>query len=280
MPHLLALSRELRDLIYSFVLDAPDNPPPSSPAESGERQQLCRENVRDCIVYCLPRAYISSAALLPTNGQIHAELSAQIARLKKAGRLRYKLDCMPYEEEAIYLTWLSVPALSSHVDVLEVDLRLFGDPGPDGDEPGSIMSEWTEVYLSEMRHFSHYSPAIKTLCALLKRFLIRGPDMLSRKTHERKIKVECLVLNVIDGWDRVAETCQFYERYRDDIIHSGNIVWEIQQAMKWRLRELASASLIFETVEVRLLIHLRLLWNASAGILKLCLLLPPPTARL
>lgn len=188
MPNFLALSLEVRELIYNFVLYAPDDPPPSSPADSGERQQSCEENFHGCSVYFPQALDISSAALLLTNRQIHAEFAPCVARLKKSGRLRYKLDCMLDADDSIYPTWLSVPVVSQHIDVLDIDLRLFGM----GEFGSGLMSEWES-------DLDNYGPMIRCLGALMELFSSRGPAFLSREKDERQwIIVESVALNVID----------------------------------------------------------------------------------
>ncbi|KAI9872677.1 MAG: hypothetical protein M1830_001308, partial [Pleopsidium flavum] len=78
MPNFLALSRELRDIIYTAVLDSEPSPPPS-PAESGDRKQTSgRESDKEpfdyCNMYPLHTVPISSSALLLTNRQIHPRI--------------------------------------------------------------------------------------------------------------------------------------------------------------------------------------------------------------
>lgn len=243
MPNILALSRELRDLIYIFVLNEADSPPPSSPADSGERQQSYEEFDQCCKVYPKPSVHIRCAALLLTNRQIHAEFAPWVARLKKSGPLRYKLDCMLYEQEAIYPTWLSVPALASCIDVVEVDFRLFGDSGG---YSGGFMGEWESNYHGQSR-------MIWGLWALLRRFLSRGPDLLSREKCERKIEVETLMLNIIDTSEPDEDSIWGYDRCRDMIMHSETVVWRIQEAMKCLLERTTSPELVFERVKTMVL---------------------------
>lgn len=222
MPHFLALSRELRDLIYIFLLNASDDPPPSSPADNGERQQLCDKDFRSCkmefpqTIHIPKTIHISRTALLLTTRQIHDEFAACIAWLKKSGRLqvRYKLDCMLYREESVHPTWLSIPVLSKRVDVLEVDIRLFRDW--EGVAQG-LMSAW------KRDHYGHPS-MIFCLWALLERFLTRGPDFLSCEKDGHRMMVFSLVVNVVDTSVPDAD--------RIGIMRSDNVVWEIQQAME------------------------------------------------
>lgn len=206
MPNFLALSLELRDIIYNFVLNAPDDAPPSSPADSGERRQSCEEIFHGCSVYFPQTVHISSAALLLINRQIHAEFAASIARLKKSGRLRYKLDCMLYGEGWIYPTWLSVPVLSEGINVLEVDVRRARNPEGIG---GGLMSK-------READPDGCDPMIRCLWALLKRFLTRGPKFSSCEKDERRIEVGSLVLNVLDRSHDGEEMICRWDRSGDD----------------------------------------------------------------
>lgn len=240
MPNFLGLSRELRDLVYMAVLNSANKPPPSPSADSEERHQSYEETFQGCNMYSTHPVHIASAALLLTNRQIHAEFAASIARLKRSGRLRYKLDCMLYEEEIIYPTWLSVPVLSERIDVLEVDFRLFGDPA--GNAHG-YMDYWKADHGAA-------SPVLWGLWTLLKRFLTRGPDFLSPEKDERKIEVDTLVLNVIDTSYPDEDWIPGYDRSRDDIMHSEHVVNEMSHAID-RLLEWSTstyAGLIFEHV--------------------------------
>lgn len=223
MPNLLALSRELRDLIYFFVLKAPDDPPPSSPANSGERQQAEDGPHHACKIYYQRRMHVSSAALLLTSRQIHAEFAASVARWKKSGPLRYKLDCMLYEEEAIYPTWLSVPVISERIDLLEVELRLFGDP--EVNEAG-FMNAW-----DRKKAHNDQSPIFWGLCALLQRFTMCGPEFLSCEKGQGVVEVKRLVLNFIDDYRNVESEIAAKYRRRKDIMHGSDVYSIIRSAI-------------------------------------------------
>ena len=239
MSNFLVLSRELRDLIYIFVLSTANNPPPSSPADSGERQLSDEETFQGSKIYFPYPVHISSTALLLTNHQIHAEFAACIARLKKSGRLRYKLDCMLYEEESIYPTWLSVPVLSERIDVLEVDFRLFG--APDGDAHG-YMGYWKGDLIAP-------GPVVWSLLALLERFLKQGPDFLSCDRDERKIRLDTLVLNVLDTSVPDEGSIPGYDRSRDNVMHSTHVVLAMSNAICSLLEGGTYPELIFDRVK-------------------------------
>ena len=115
MANFLDLARELRDHIYTAVLEA-EIPPPSAPSESGPRrtQGLMRS----------PQSvYVNSNVLLLINHQVHDETTEIIQNLIRTGRLRYKLDCILMDGTRIYPTWLAIPAVSSTVASVEVNFR-------------------------------------------------------------------------------------------------------------------------------------------------------------
>ena len=103
-----------------------------------------------------------------------------LAKTKKK-TLRYKLDCVILDEEAIHLAWLGVPALSPRLDTLELSLRQFGDPD-------SWYSAWYEGD-------GHGCRLMKSLYSLLRQFLECGPYFGTPLALG--IEVGTLVLNVI-----------------------------------------------------------------------------------
>ena len=44
-------------------------------------------------------------------------------QLVKNKKLKYSLDCMFVDERRLYSTWLCVPVLRTHVDVVDVNFR-------------------------------------------------------------------------------------------------------------------------------------------------------------
>lgn len=192
MPQFLGLPLEIRDYIYTADLDPPNSiMPPSSPLEAGERKRganrrlPCGGYFENCNMYSLQPLSKCRSALLLANHQIHAEFTAVIERQKRLGKLCYKLDCMIVDQELIYPTWLSVSALSSRLNRVEVDIRIVGT----GDK--SKRSKW---------HHGHEgpSPLVWSLFALINRFLTRGPDFLAPiSPQEQQIRIGELAINVI-----------------------------------------------------------------------------------
>jgi hypothetical protein len=126
---LFALPREIRDLIYTAVLNS-EMPPPATPIKLHEARESPSPGWHSqCNRYSLLAPTVSAGPLLLTCPQVEAEVSELIDRLKSSGQLRYKLDVVVESEQFMYPTWTCIPALSSHVDVVEVDFRIMGVRG-------------------------------------------------------------------------------------------------------------------------------------------------------
>ncbi|MCJ1378811.1 hypothetical protein MMC17_001910 [Xylographa soralifera] len=168
---LLTLSRELRDLIYTAVLQAEIAPPSS---ESGPRY-----NAR--LSYNLPPALVNSNVLLLINHQIHEETKEAIHNLTKSGQLRYKLDCILVNGRHIYPTWLSIPALSATVSRVEVDFRptLEGHQLISGRVPDVGFSISWDMF------------------TLLDQFLEKSPDFESGLGEGGIMRIDELILTVV-----------------------------------------------------------------------------------
>lgn len=120
---LLALPREIRDILYDILFQYTEEPP-ASPAES--RAGRISFHGSDPEYYPhgkgkpLPGA--ACAALQCTCRQLRAECREAIER---SGGLRYKLDVMIEDELSIFPTWLSLPPLATFVPVVERGLPLL-----------------------------------------------------------------------------------------------------------------------------------------------------------
>ena len=114
-------------------------------------------------------------------------------------------------------TWLLIPTVSTEIDVVHVDFRLFGDrqgavtalAGGDGG-PGLMI--WS-------------------LLSLLYRFLDCGPDLLSRSKIGRKVMVGAMVLNVVSpegpAERLIPKECTLSTR-RHGLVHPESIVRELE----------------------------------------------------
>ncbi|KAG4441368.1 hypothetical protein IFR05_003125 [Cadophora sp. M221] len=203
LPPFLRLSREIRDLIYLTVLESIDEAP-SSPTACGPRLDLGYQGYKgsdwpDQCQYKQPPldfgtlsqwnrysetpVQVNSRSLLLVNHQVRVEMKEAISRLKAARGLKYILDCIIENENNVYPTWLHVPAVSSHIDIVETQIRACG--------------AWIEGVMSGWRAgCGGYFHMIWSLLELLQRFLVRGPDFLSYP-KEGGVTVGVLVLNII-----------------------------------------------------------------------------------
>jgi hypothetical protein len=225
MPNLLSLPRELRDDIYKRVLSGPlqtgisrpslrsrkrvskqtsknvatdpasDSSIPvattsdSSPNEpsssitsttSGAGYYDGEETVRYPLTTPLPPMH----SLLHTSRQIRAELLETLSLT----RLHYKIDLGLREDtDVLYPTWISVPALSHRVDVLDVNLRIRHGKTSSlcsvhGDGDGDELERDGDVFSGGLM--------------VLRRFLDRGVYFLSKKKAQ-KITVGLLAMHIL-----------------------------------------------------------------------------------
>lgn len=160
--HLLYLPREIRDQIYSEVVDTPALAPPICPTESDD----CIEEDQGwgCGYYQKSFPQISCLSLLRCNRHIRTEVSELIARKnnKKNTALRYKLDLMIWDCD-LQPTWLSLPAPLKYVKTVEVDVRFFRYGGPQWADHPTVLSQY--------------------LLQLLRRFLINGPVFIRPRSR-------------------------------------------------------------------------------------------------
>lgn len=179
--HLLRLPQEIRDQIYSDILDLPALAPPICPNDAED----CIEEDQGwgCGYYSDTFPPISCLALLLSNRVIAAEVSEVIARRNKNKEtaLRYKLDLMIWDCD-LQPTWLSLPVPLKYVRKVEVDVRIFRYEGiPWADYPSQL---------------SQY------LLQLLRRFLTNGPAFIKSHSelsmsHHRPPQLDSLTITFI-----------------------------------------------------------------------------------
>jgi hypothetical protein len=225
MPNLLSLPRELRDDIYKRVLSGPlqtglsrpslrsrkrvskqtfknvatdpagdssipvvatsdglPNGPSSSTTNTtpGAGYYDGEETVRYPLTTPLPPMH----SLLHTSRQIRTELLETLSLT----RLHYKIDLGLREDtDILYPTWISVPALSHRVDVLDVNLRIRHGKTSSlcsvhGDGDGDELEREGDVFSGGLM--------------LLRRFLDRGVYFLSKKKAQ-KITVGLLAMHIL-----------------------------------------------------------------------------------
>jgi len=84
---------------------------------------LCIEG--DHVRYEAGRPKANATSLLLISRQISKQTTSALARLFPRG-IDYKLDIMLAEEQELWPTWLSVPAVTKQVGALGVSFQIFG----------------------------------------------------------------------------------------------------------------------------------------------------------
>ncbi|KAJ5703248.1 hypothetical protein N7488_010796 [Penicillium malachiteum] len=119
---------ELRALIIEHVLYTPLSPPVTPLQSDGIEYNDLRYKAwvgRGSKAYYKPQSMASSPSclsLLLTNRQISTETRMMLGRMK----VDYILDISVKDDLNIFLTWLSVPCLTTHISTLYANVRLFG----------------------------------------------------------------------------------------------------------------------------------------------------------
>lgn len=195
--YLLDLPQEIRDQIYSDILDLPAFAPPICPTDAED----CIEEDQGwgCGYYSKTFPPISCLALLLCNRSIAAEVSEVIARRNnnKETALRYKLDLMIWDCD-LQPTWLSLPVPLKYVRKVEVEVRTFRYGGP----------PWAD-YPSQLSQY---------LLQLLRRFLTNGPAFIRSHSqqklsisHHRPPQLDSLTITFIPMLDQSISSSSNYQ---------------------------------------------------------------------
>ncbi|GAQ09777.1 hypothetical protein ALT_7098 [Aspergillus lentulus] len=124
----LEIPFELRELIIEHVLYTPLSPPVTPLQSDGIEYNDLRYKAwvggGSKIYYKQQNMAVSSSCLplLLTNHQISSETRAILGRMK----VDYILDISVKDDLDLFLTWLSVPCLTTHISTLYANVRLFG----------------------------------------------------------------------------------------------------------------------------------------------------------
>ena len=177
MTSLLSLPRELVDNIIEIVLLSSRPPPEDPDAARAQGQRFpvkdfeCRSWHHEDVLYGTSPHEMSSESLplLLVNQQIHRQTKKAIDRIVKAKRLDYHLDVMFVDGYQLWPTFLCVPALTTRVNSIHTDIRIFVMP----------RDKSQEAYFA-LRGGSGGPPGIVwAFYALLERFLQRGASYAS-----------------------------------------------------------------------------------------------------
>jgi hypothetical protein len=124
----LKIPFELRALIIGHVLYTPLNPPVTPLQSDGIEYNDLRYKAwvgRGSKAYYTQQSmasFPSCLSLLLTNHQISTETQMILGRMQ----VDYILDISVKDDLNIFLTWLSVPCLTTHISTLYANVRLFG----------------------------------------------------------------------------------------------------------------------------------------------------------
>ncbi|KAL4800147.1 hypothetical protein BDV19DRAFT_353508 [Aspergillus venezuelensis] len=188
---------EIRALVLEHaLLDSRD--PPGYPSKEGRRRfwEFGHTTPRYGPYWETFRTHSPSNALqlLLTSRQISAETQAVLNLVKETN---YHLDISVLDDDELYATWLCVPRLSTRIDVIEVDVRLFGNiiypqvAARHKGDGGHTRYEWDFLVLLE--RFLTVGPVSQ------KRKLDKNADQdspVGRHSYsDREIKVKTIVLN-------------------------------------------------------------------------------------
>jgi hypothetical protein len=116
MNTFLGLPQELRDKVLTLAIEAPVSPP-QPPAPNADHQSAIDQ-------YTSFRGRIDAMPTLLVNRQLYRETMAAIDRLPT--KHSYDLDVMIVNDEELWPTWLSVPAITNNVEKVRVTFRSFG----------------------------------------------------------------------------------------------------------------------------------------------------------
>ena len=157
------------------------------------------ENIRYPVNTPLP----PGNALLRASRQLRAELQDRISR----SRIHYKIHLTFREGKSIvYPSWVSIPAFTDRIDVLDVELRF-------------CPSKTSSLCSANGDDQSEEGDPLEGSMALLERFLERGVDFLSKKKSGRKITVGLLAVTItLKGLeDRALKSDDEYRESLDEL---------------------------------------------------------------
>ena len=156
-------------------------PPESIESVADLRQPLSHDRDHPRI-YLVGGCAANATGVQSTCRTLAAATKAAIGRLSAAHKFTFAVDIMFVDERELWVTWLSLPIVTRHIDTLNVTLRVAN---------GHKNREWVDestgrVYqvVSELQHDVTGAPLfVWTFSHLLLSFLTRGPplDLAERK---------------------------------------------------------------------------------------------------
>jgi len=211
-PGLLSLPREIRNNVYSVLIELP-NETPISPDAAGPRFSTVRERGNlwnPQILYPVDtRPNAAYACLLQCNRQLRSEFLETLGSRQNIPGQIHRLDCM-LKDHTFWPTWILFPGPPHTMQQVEMDFRLWGIGsgigyfGGDGG-PGS---------------------AVRPLFELLNRFVHHGPRFIYAQPLQNNIRLERLMINI-----------RPMDRMKDDEYASDSSDDDSDEKLRTRVRE-------------------------------------------
>ncbi|KAL8995628.1 MAG: hypothetical protein Q9169_004671 [Polycauliona sp. 2 TL-2023] len=196
------LPREIRDEVYTLVLNDPVAPP-LSPHNAGVRY---KENIdeecgfdRGAVFYPLPtNRFGFTFALSCCNRQLRQEVHDLVTKPHLPKSVTYKLDVM-LQGYRLWPTWIAPCYPATTIDRLQIDLRLF------------------DVLYGGQSFWGCGGPgaAYVVLFRALNRLLHHGPAFLHHDASHT-LKINTLIINVMHGYGKVFQPSKNWIEGRED----------------------------------------------------------------
>lgn len=222
----LALPRELRDLIYDWLVNE-HREPPKNPDYAGERSP-CSSTTPGAIIYESKSPKPALLQLKLCSRQMHAEVHDALNRNMKDDSGPARLDIM-VKGSAIWPTWTTLPVTPRLDPTIRIDLRIF--------EATDFGSEFS-------------TGAYRALWSLFNRLIFRGPCLihaidLPTPLIVGRLRFEimlCFPTSVDDLFGTYRDVFERLEKLAYDNVGLGN-VGTIEACLGadrrvWRLRQL------------------------------------------
>ncbi|KAL8997493.1 MAG: hypothetical protein Q9169_003273 [Polycauliona sp. 2 TL-2023] len=236
---LLTLPREIRDEIYTVLLDTPKSPP-ASPAETGLRYQEAVDEIvfrHRCIFYPPLAAYKRpTSALSQCNRQTRHEIADFTTSTYFSRGETCELD-VKLKSCMLWPTWTKLIHSPTKMEHLKVDLRLFDITRSNGLFWGSGGPGLTFVVLFR----------------LLNRLLHHGPRFLYDNGDNQNVEIHTLTLNILPGYGEVLRSDDKMFRNRENPQREceklvNQEYQKIFQHIYWHMRQIVEQGLLSEKI--------------------------------
>ncbi|MCJ1431505.1 hypothetical protein MMC27_000858 [Xylographa pallens] len=207
MPSLLDIPPELRFQIIGLVLCNSRTPPQDPATASHNRIQLhdieyaSWNHGPEHTLYEMNGCTPNSLSLLLTNRQLWAETQSALQAF--SAKQSYSLDVMLVNEQELWPTWVSVPALWTRLDSVIASFRICNTKDSQGR---------SQVVLGN----GGPSPIVWCFYSLMERFLTYGPVGQRRLgCQDRNITVKSITLDIVSSPDVKAAMTEWGPNYSD-----------------------------------------------------------------